>query len=98
VVDFASTPTLKCIGVPIVFDATHSVQLPGGGKGCSSGNRELAIPLARAAIGMGFDGLFFEVHPNPNKALCDGPNSLRLSDFERDLPKLVDLHESVRSW
>jgi len=96
VVDFAGIPVLKRFGAPVVFDATHSVQLPGGGGGVSGGNRELAIPLARAAIAMGVDGLFFEVHPDPDSALCDGPNSLRLEDFEREAPRLKEMFERMR--
>jgi 2-dehydro-3-deoxyphosphooctonate aldolase (KDO 8-P synthase) len=92
VVDFTGIPVLKGFKVPVIFDATHSVQLPGGGKGVSGGNRDLAIPLAKAALVMGVDGLFFEVHPDPEKALCDGPNSLRLKDFERALPGLIELY------
>ena len=92
VVDFAGIPVLKSFGRPVIFDATHSVQSPGGGKGCSSGNRDLALPLAKAALALGVDGLFFEIHPEPENALCDGPNSLRLSDFERQLPYLIELH------
>lgn len=91
VVDFAGVPALRGAGVPIVFDATHSVQEPGGAGGSSGGKRELALPLARAALAMGFDGLFFEVHPNPDRALCDGPNSLALKQFERELPRLIAL-------
>jgi 2-dehydro-3-deoxyphosphooctonate aldolase (KDO 8-P synthase) len=91
VVDFAGFPALKKLGKPVIFDATHSVQSPGGGNGCSSGNRELAIPLAKAAIMMGVDGLFFETHPDPDKALCDGPNSIYLSELEKELPRLIDL-------
>ena len=98
VVDFASADVLKSLGRPIIFDATHSVQLPGGGKGKSSGNRAMAIPLARAALSVGFGGLFFEVHPDPDKALCDGPNSVYLSDFERDMPKLIRLHQTIAHW
>jgi 2-dehydro-3-deoxyphosphooctonate aldolase (KDO 8-P synthase) len=98
VVDFASAPVLKGLGRPIVFDATHSVQMPGGGGGASSGDRAMAIPLARAALGVGFDGLFFEVHPNPDKALCDGPNSISLNDFAHALPKLIELHKSISRW
>ncbi len=92
VVDFAGIPVLKSLGKPVIFDATHSVQSPGGGNGCSSGNRDLALPLAKAALAMGVDGLFFEMHPQPENALCDGPNSLRLTDFERCLPHLIELH------
>ncbi|MCU0609150.1 MAG: 3-deoxy-8-phosphooctulonate synthase [Chitinispirillaceae bacterium] len=93
VVDFAGIPVMKEFGVPVIFDATHSVQIPGGGKGVSSGNRDLALPLAKAALAMGVDGLFFEVHPDPDKALCDGPNSLRLDDFARQVPVLLDLYQ-----
>jgi 2-dehydro-3-deoxyphosphooctonate aldolase (KDO 8-P synthase) len=96
VVDFTAIPIMKKIGVPVVFDATHSVQIPGGGKGVSSGNRDLAVPLARAALVMGADGLFFEVHPDPDKALCDGPNSLKLKDFEAEVPRLLKLFRLLK--
>lgn len=92
VVDFAGIATLQSFGKPVIFDATHSVQQPGAGEGCSAGNRDLALPLAKAALAMGVNGLFFEVHPDPDHALCDGPNSLRLSDFEEALPHLIALH------
>jgi len=92
VVDFTGIPSMKKFGKPIIFDATHSVQLPGGAKGTSGGNRELALPLAKAALSMGVDGLFFEIHPDPDKALCDGPNSIRVADFEKEMPKLLELH------
>ena len=97
VVDFTGIPILKSFGKPVVFDATHSVQMPGGGQGCSSGNREMAVPLARAALTMGVDGLFFEIHPDPDKALCDGPNSLSVEDFRKNLPKLIELHEFLKT-
>jgi 2-dehydro-3-deoxyphosphooctonate aldolase (KDO 8-P synthase) len=93
VVDFAGIPTLKSFAKPVIFDATHSVQNPGGGNGYSSGNRDLALPLAKAALAMGVDGLFFEIHPQPQDALCDGPNSLSVFDFEKNLPYLIRLHE-----
>jgi 2-dehydro-3-deoxyphosphooctonate aldolase (KDO 8-P synthase) len=96
VVDFAGIPIMKKFNVPVIFDATHSVQTPGGGKGVSSGNRDLAIPLAKAALAMGVDGLFFEVHPDPDKALCDGPNSLAIKTFEQAVPKLIELFHVVR--
>jgi 2-dehydro-3-deoxyphosphooctonate aldolase (KDO 8-P synthase) len=98
VVDFAGMRDLLALGAPVVFDATHSVQNPGGGCGKSTGNRDAAIPLARAAIATGANGLFFEVHPDPDKALCDGPNSLRLSEFEKNLPRLVELHAKIAEW
>ncbi|MCX7726794.1 MAG: 3-deoxy-8-phosphooctulonate synthase, partial [Chitinispirillaceae bacterium] len=96
VVDFAGIPVLKSFGKPVIFDATHSVQSPAGGKGCSSGNRELAIPLAKAALTMGVDGLFFEVHPDPDKALCDGPNSIKLETLEKELPNLISLFNFLK--
>ena len=98
VVDFTGIRAMKAIGVPVIFDATHSVQSPGAGDGRSSGDRDMAIPLARAAVCTGADGLFFEVHPDPDKALCDGPNSLCLKDFEKSVPQLCDLHARVLSW
>lgn len=98
VVDFAGIHTLKTFAVPVIFDATHSVQQPGGGQGCSSGNRELAVPLAMAAVCQGVNGLFFEVHPDPDAALCDGANTICLEDFEKNLPGLLELHEKVRAW
>jgi 2-dehydro-3-deoxyphosphooctonate aldolase (KDO 8-P synthase) len=92
VVDFAGIPVLKSFGRPVIFDATHSVQNPGGGDGCSSGNRALALPLAKAALSMGVDGLFFETHTDPDKALCDGPNSLDIRELEKNLPFLIELY------
>jgi 2-dehydro-3-deoxyphosphooctonate aldolase (KDO 8-P synthase) len=97
VVDFAGIPILKSFGVPVIFDATHSVQIPGGGNGCSSGNRDWAIPLARAAVAMGVDGLFFEIHPDPDKALCDGPNSIFVSEFQKNVPRLIELYSMLQS-
>jgi 2-dehydro-3-deoxyphosphooctonate aldolase (KDO 8-P synthase) len=96
VVDFAALPALKVLGKPVVFDATHSVQTPGGLKGASGGDREVALLLARAALAAGFDGLFMEVHPEPDKAMCDGPNSVALSTFAENLPGFIDLHERAR--
>jgi len=88
VVDMRSLSIMKEFGVPVVFDATHSVQLPGGGDGCSSGQREFVPTLARAAMAAGVDGIFLEVHPNPDEALCDGPNSLSL-EVAADLLKVL---------
>ena len=79
VVDFRSIPVMKNFGVPVVFDATHSVQLPGGQGTCSGGERQYVPVLARAAVAAGADGVFMECHPDPDKALCDGPNSLPLA-------------------
>lgn len=75
VVDFRSIPIMRALGVPVIFDATHSVQLPGGQGSCSGGERHHVPTLARAAAGAGADGIFMECHPDPDKALCDGPNS-----------------------
>jgi 2-dehydro-3-deoxyphosphooctonate aldolase (KDO 8-P synthase) len=79
VVDFRSLPILRGMGHPVVFDGTHSVQLPGGAGTASGGQREMAPHLCRAAVAAGVDGIFLEVHPDPERALCDGPNSLYLS-------------------
>ena len=98
VVDFGAIHTMKQLGVPVIFDATHSVQSPGGGDGCTSGNRNLIIPLALAAICQNVDGLFFEVHPEPDKALCDKDNSISLSEFEKNLPRFIEIFEKIRAW
>jgi 2-dehydro-3-deoxyphosphooctonate aldolase (KDO 8-P synthase) len=79
VVDFRSLPILRGLGCPVVLDVTHSVQLPGGQGTCSGGQREYIPLLARAGVAAGVDALFMEVHPNPDHALCDGPNSLPLA-------------------
>lgn len=92
VVDMRSFPIMRDFGYPVIFDATHSVQLPGGAGTKSSGQREFVPFLSRAAVGAGVDGLFMEVHNNPEEALSDGPNMVRLDDLEailRDL-KAID--------
>ena len=89
VVDMRSIPIMKGLGVKVVFDATHSVQLPGGGGGCSGGQREFAPVLARAAFSAGADAIFMEVHVDPERALCDGPNSLYLSQAKALLKDLA---------
>jgi 2-dehydro-3-deoxyphosphooctonate aldolase (KDO 8-P synthase) len=76
--DMRSIPILRRMGYPVVFDATHSVQLPGGAGDASGGERAMAVYLARAAVAVGIDALFLEVHPDPDRARCDGPNSLEL--------------------
>lgn len=91
VVDFRSLPIMQKMGVPVIFDATHSVQLPGGQGTSSGGQREFIAGLARAAAAMGVDGIFFETHPNPDKALCDGPNNLPLAQFEQMVSELVQI-------
>lgn len=92
VIDMRSFPIMRDFGYPVIFDATHSVQLPGGAGTKSSGQREFVPFLSRAAVGAGVDGLFMEVHDNPEEALSDGPNMVRLDDLEailRDL-KAID--------
>lgn len=96
VVDMRSIAIMKGFGFPIVFDATHSVQLPGGRGTCSGGQREFISHLSRAAVAAGADGVFMEIHPDPDAALCDGPNSMPLSDVEPLLRMLKDIHGLVR--
>ena len=76
-------------GGPVIFDATHSVQRPGGMGTSSGGNREFVEPLAKAAAAIGVDGFFFETHPNPDKALSDGPNMIPLGEFEETLKRVL---------
>jgi len=95
VVDFRSIPIIKNLGVPVVFDATHSVQLPGGAIDSSAGERQFVPTLSKAAIAAGADGLFIETHPEPEKALCDGPNSLALNDMEALLSTLLGIKKIV---
>jgi 2-dehydro-3-deoxyphosphooctonate aldolase (KDO 8-P synthase) len=86
VVDFRGLPRMRSLGFPVCFDATHSVQLPGGEGSRSGGEREFVAALARAAVAVGVDALFFEVHDDPDQALCDGPNQIPLKEF----PALLD--------
>ncbi len=95
VVDMRSLPVMRGFNCPVIFDATHSVQLPGGAGGSSGGMREFITPLSRAAVAAGIDGLFMEVHPDPDKALCDGPNSIRLDAIEELLTQLLRIHKAV---
>jgi len=96
VVDMRSLPVMRSFGCPVIYDATHSVQLPGGAGGSSGGQREFIPPLARAAVAAGIDGIFMEVHPEPGKALCDGPNSMPLAEVEALLARLVAIHNLVQ--
>ncbi len=96
VVDMRAFPIMREFGYPVIFDATHSVQLPGGAGSCSAGNREYVEYLLRAAVGCGVDGLFMEVHDNPEEALCDGPNMVYLDKLEDILKDAVAIHEIVR--
>jgi 2-dehydro-3-deoxyphosphooctonate aldolase (KDO 8-P synthase) len=95
VVDMRSLPVMRGFGCPVIFDATHSVQLPGGAGGSSGGQREFIAPLSRAAVAAGIDGLFMEVHPDPDQALCDGPNSMPLDSVEQLLTQLLRIREAV---
>ncbi|MBD3273132.1 3-deoxy-8-phosphooctulonate synthase [Candidatus Dependentiae bacterium] len=97
VVDYRNFPIMKSFGKPVVFDATHSVQMPSA-QGCSSGgDRRFVSPLAISAVAQGIAGVFMEVHDQPEKALCDGPNSVRFSQLEDFLKHLIDLDFWVKS-
>ncbi len=98
VVDMRAFPVLRGLGCPVIYDATHSVQLPGGAGGSSGGQREYIPPLARAAVAAGIDGLFMEVHPDPDRALCDGPNSWPLDRVEELLTGLLALHRAAAPY
>ncbi len=95
VVDMRSLVTMRSFGVPVVFDATHSVQLPGGLGNASGGRREFVAPLARAAAAVGIDVLFTEVHPRPDQAWSDGPNSLDFEGIRRILKTVKEIHDSL---
>jgi 2-dehydro-3-deoxyphosphooctonate aldolase (KDO 8-P synthase) len=96
VADMRSIPIMKSFGFPIVFDATHSVQLPGGGGDKSSGQREFAPVLARCALAAGANGIFLETHPQPDKALSDGPNMIPLVEMDALLKNLLKVFNVVR--
>ncbi len=95
VADMRSIPILRQFGFPVIFDATRSVQLPGGGGDKSTGQREFAPVLARAAVAAGADGVFVEAHPNPDQALSDGPNMLPLSEIPDLLARLLRVRAAV---
>jgi 2-dehydro-3-deoxyphosphooctonate aldolase (KDO 8-P synthase) len=95
VVDMRALPILRSFGCPVVFDATHSVQLPGGAGTASSGQREFVAPLARAAVAVGVDALFLEVHPDPDRAPSDGPNMLPLEALPPLLQTLRQVREAI---
>lgn len=96
VVDMTSITEMRKLGYPVVFDATHSVQKPGGRGDFTGGNREYIEPLAKAAIAAGADALFFEVHPDPDNALSDGPNMVRLDEFEDLLHRVIKVYRAVK--
>jgi 2-dehydro-3-deoxyphosphooctonate aldolase (KDO 8-P synthase) len=97
VVDMRGIPMMQSTGCPVIFDATHSVQLPGGQGTSSGGQREYAPILARAAVAAGADGVFMEVHPDPDHALCDGPNSLKLDTARSLVTHLVSIQKVLRN-
>lgn len=97
VVDMRSLAIMKQFGYPVIYDATHSVQLPGALNGASGGQREFVEPLARAAVALGVAGLFCEVHPNPDRARSDGPNSLALGTMPRFLSSMKTLDKVAKS-
>lgn len=97
VVDFRALPIMGESGWPVVFDATHSVQLPGAASGVSGGDRRFLLPLARAAVATGVDGLFFEVHPDPSSARSDAATQVRLDEFAPMVRELLQLQACVQS-
>ncbi len=96
VVDFRSLPIMRSFGYPVIFDATHSVQEPGGAGKSSGGKREFVPYLAKAAIAVGVDGIFMEVHPDPDRALSDGPNMLQIDQVRPLLKTLKKIEEAVK--
>lgn len=97
VVDMTSLVEMRQFGVPVVFDATHSVQKPGGAGGVTGGNREMIPHLIRAALAVGVDAIFAEVHPNPDKAFSDAANQLRLDDIEKILRQAIEIDKIIKS-
>jgi len=96
VADFRSIKIIQDSGWPVIFDVTHSIQLPGGAGTSSGGQREFAPILAKAAVAAGSDGIFMEVHTDPDKALCDGPNSLKLDTLYELLPRLLAIRNAIQ--
>ena len=95
VVDFRAIQILSEMGLPVIFDATHSVQLPGAGNNASAGERQFVSTLAKAAVACGAHGIFMETHPDPDKALCDGPNSIPLDEMKDLLTTLVNIRNII---
>ena len=96
--DMSGLPAMRSMGVPVVFDATHSVQQPGGLGGTTGGNRAMVEPLARAAAAVGIDGVFFETHPRPEESPSDGPNMVPLDRFEQVLERVLTIWRTVAAW
>ncbi len=98
VVDMRSIPIMQKTGFPVVYDATHSVQLPGGEGSSSGGQREFIVPLSRAAVAAGCNAVFMEVHEDPDKAPCDGPNMLKIDNFEILAKQLMEVNQLLHRW
>jgi 2-dehydro-3-deoxyphosphooctonate aldolase (KDO 8-P synthase) len=98
VVDMTGLVEMRSYGYPVVFDATHSVQKPGGQGTSTGGNREMVPPLIRAALAVGVDALFTEVHPDPDRAISDGPNQLRLEAMDTLLKQALELDALIKGW
>lgn len=98
VVDMTGLVEMNKFGYPVIFDATHSVQKPGGKGNATGGNREYVEYLARAAAAVGIDGMFAEVHPDPDNALSDGPNMIRLNEFEQILDHVLAIHQMINTF
>lgn len=96
VTDFRALEIMRQLGYPVIYDATHSIQIPAGQGNCSGGQREFVGGLSRAAVAFGCDGLFLEVHPDPEKALCDGPNMINLKDLEILLKQAKQIEKALR--
>jgi len=96
--DLRALPQMRELGVPVIFDATHSVQEPGGLGGATGGNRRMVEPLARAAVAVGVDGLFFETHPDPDSSPSDGPNMLPLDEFPAVLDRLLQIQAVIEHF
>ncbi len=96
VTDFRSLKIMRDFGYPVIFDATHSIQIPGGRGTCSGGEREFVSALSRSAVSFGCEGLFLEVHKNPDKALCDGPNMIDLKELKSLLGQIVRIREVLK--
>ncbi len=96
--DMQSIPLMQSLGVPVIFDATHSVQQPGGLGGTTGGNREMVEPLARAAAAIGANGFFFEVHPDPNSSPSDGANMIYLDQFADVFRRVLRIWETAEQW
>lgn len=96
--DMTGLPLMRRLGVPVIFDATHSVQQPGGLGGATGGNRAMVEPLARAAAAVGVDGFFFETHPDPNRSPSDGPNMVPLDQFPGVLARVHALWRTTLPW